>query len=65
MEGVTVIAGVPQIFGLLAKEARGLKRYYLQHWAFRKVRVCMIFARYCINCQSYSESSVSSIQGLE
>jgi len=41
MEGVTVIAGVPQIFGLLAKEARGLKRYYLQHWAFRKVRVCM------------------------
>jgi len=25
----------------------------------------MIFARYCINCQSYSESSVSSIQGLE
>jgi long-chain acyl-CoA synthetase len=40
-EGVTVLAGVPQLFGVLSKEARGLKRYYLKHWAFRKARFCV------------------------
>ncbi|HUT86109.1 MAG TPA: AMP-binding protein [Elusimicrobiales bacterium] len=40
-EKVTVVAGVPQLFGVLSKEAKGLKKYFLQYWAFRKVRLCM------------------------
>jgi long-chain acyl-CoA synthetase len=40
-EGVTVMAGVPQLFSVLSKEARGLKRFYLQYWAFRKARFCV------------------------
>ena len=39
-EGVTLMGGVPQIFSVIAKEARGIKRLYLQYWAFRKVRFC-------------------------
>lgn len=38
-EGVTVMAGVPQLFSVLAKEAKGLKRLYLQYWAFRRARM--------------------------
>lgn len=37
-EGVTVMAAIPQVFSLLAKEAKGFKRLYLQFWAFRKTR---------------------------
>ncbi len=37
-EKVTFMLAVPQLFAVLAKEALGLKRLYLQYWAFRKVR---------------------------
>jgi long-chain acyl-CoA synthetase len=40
-EGVTLMPGVPQIFSLLAKEAKLLQKYYLQFWAFRKLRCCI------------------------
>jgi long-chain acyl-CoA synthetase len=40
-EGVTVMAGIPQLFSLLSKEAKGLKKYFLQYWAFRKTRFCV------------------------
>ncbi len=36
--GVTFFSAVPQIYGVLAKEAAGLKRILLRHWYFRKVR---------------------------
>ncbi|MFA5160697.1 MAG: AMP-binding protein [Elusimicrobiales bacterium] len=39
-EGVSIMVGVPQIFSVIAKEARGLARLYMQHWAFRRVRCC-------------------------
>jgi long-chain acyl-CoA synthetase len=39
-ESVTVMAGIPQLFSVLAREAKGLKRFYLQYWAFRKTRFC-------------------------
>ncbi len=39
-EGVTLMGGVPQIFSLIAKEAKGLKKLYLQYWAFRSIRFC-------------------------
>ncbi|MFH1619590.1 MAG: long-chain-fatty-acid--CoA ligase [bacterium] len=39
-EGVTVMAAVPQLFSVLAKEARGLKKFYLRYWPFRKMRFC-------------------------
>ncbi|MDD4005412.1 MAG: long-chain-fatty-acid--CoA ligase [Elusimicrobiaceae bacterium] len=38
-EGVTVMTGVPQLFAVLAKEASGLKRLYLQYWSFRRARI--------------------------
>lgn len=38
LEKVTLFIAIPQIFSVLAKEARGLKKLYLQFWAFRKVR---------------------------
>ncbi len=38
LEKVTLFIAIPQIFSVLAKEAKGLKRLYLQFWAFRKVR---------------------------
>ncbi|WP_428898284.1 long-chain acyl-CoA synthetase [Parelusimicrobium proximum] len=38
LEKVTLFIAIPQIFSVLAKEARGLKRLYMQYWAFRKVR---------------------------
>lgn len=40
-EKVTIMVAVPQLYGVLAKEAKGLKRLYLQYWAFRKVRFCI------------------------
>jgi len=40
-EKVTIMIAVPQLYGVLAKEAKGLKRLYLQYWAFRKVRFCV------------------------
>ncbi|NLO92099.1 MAG: long-chain fatty acid--CoA ligase [Elusimicrobia bacterium] len=39
--GATIMTGVPQLFSVLAKEARGLKRFYLRYWAFRNMRICM------------------------
>ncbi len=40
-EGVTVMIAVPQIYGVLAREARGLKRFFLRFWSLRKVRLCI------------------------
>ncbi len=40
-EGVTIMVAVPQIYGVLAKEARGLKKFFLKFWSLRKVRLCM------------------------
>ncbi len=40
-EKVTIMVAVPQLYSVLAKEAKGLKRLYLQYWAFRKVRFCI------------------------
>ncbi|MBI4386305.1 MAG: AMP-binding protein, partial [Elusimicrobia bacterium] len=36
--GVTVFAAVPQVYAVLAKEARGIKRLLLKYWFFRRVR---------------------------
>lgn len=36
-EGVTIMIAVPQIYGVLAKEAKGFKKIFLKYWAFRKV----------------------------
>lgn len=38
-EGVTIMAGVPQLFSVLTKEARGVKGLYLQYWSFRRARI--------------------------
>ncbi len=40
-EGVTIMIAVPQIYGVLAKEARGLKKFFLKFWSLRRVRLCM------------------------
>ncbi|OGS06722.1 MAG: hypothetical protein A2270_05515 [Elusimicrobia bacterium RIFOXYA12_FULL_51_18] len=40
-EGVTIMIAVPQIYGVLAKEARGLKKFFLKFWSMRKVRLCL------------------------
>ena len=40
-EGVTILAAVPQIFGVLAKEAKGIKKFFLRYWSFRKLRLCV------------------------
>jgi long-chain acyl-CoA synthetase len=40
-EGVTIMIAVPQIYSVLAKEARGLKKFFLKFWAMRKVRLCL------------------------
>ena len=37
-EKVTVILAVPQIYAVLSKEAKGLKRLYLRFWPFKSVR---------------------------
>ncbi len=36
-EGVTIMIAVPQIYAVLAKEARGFKKIFLRYWSFRKV----------------------------
>ncbi|MGB2579841.1 long-chain acyl-CoA synthetase [Elusimicrobium simillimum] len=41
VEKVTIFIAIPQLFSVLAKEARGIKRLYMQYWAFRKVRFCI------------------------
>ena len=40
-EGVTLMAAVPQVFSVIAKEAKGLKKLFLKYWAFRKMRFCI------------------------
>jgi len=40
-EGVSVMIAVPQIYSVLAKEARGLKKYFLKFWSLRRVRLCL------------------------
>lgn len=40
-EKITIMTAVPQLYSVLSKEAKGLKRLYLQYWAFRKVRFCL------------------------
>jgi long-chain acyl-CoA synthetase len=40
-ERITIMTAIPQIYSVLSKEAKGLKRIYLQYWAFRKVRFCI------------------------
>ncbi|HAT72233.1 MAG TPA: hypothetical protein DCS63_05395 [Elusimicrobia bacterium] len=40
-EGVTIMIAVPQIYGVLAKEARGFKKFFLRFWCLRKVRLCL------------------------
>ena len=40
-EGVTIMVAVPQIYGVLAKEARGLKKFFLKFWSLRKTRLCL------------------------
>ena len=37
-EKVTLILAVPQIYPVLSKEAKGLKRLYLRFWPFKNVR---------------------------
>jgi long-chain acyl-CoA synthetase len=37
-KGVTIFPAVPQIFSVLAREAKGFKRAYLRYWSFRRVR---------------------------
>ncbi|GHT39542.1 long-chain-fatty-acid--CoA ligase [Bacteroidia bacterium] len=41
LEKVTLFVAIPQLFSVLAREARGIKRLYLQYWAFRKIRFCV------------------------
>jgi long-chain acyl-CoA synthetase len=40
-EGVTIMIAVPQIYGVLSKEARGLKKFFLKFWSLRKTRLCL------------------------
>ena len=40
-EDVTLMLAVPQIYAVLSKEAKGLKRLYLRFWPFKKVRFCV------------------------
>ena len=40
-EGVTIMIAVPQIYSVLSKEARGLKKFFLKFWSLRKVRLCL------------------------
>ncbi|MEE8425490.1 MAG: AMP-binding protein, partial [Elusimicrobiota bacterium] len=39
--GVSVFAAVPQIYSVLARQARGLKGLVLKYWFFRKVRLAV------------------------
>lgn len=40
-EGVTIMIAVPQIYSVLAREARGMKKAFLNYWSFRKLRLCV------------------------
>jgi long-chain acyl-CoA synthetase len=40
-EGVSIFIAVPQIYGVLAKEAKGLKKFFLKFWSLRRVRLCL------------------------
>ncbi|MDR1684751.1 MAG: long-chain-fatty-acid--CoA ligase [Elusimicrobiota bacterium] len=40
-ERVSLMVAVPQLYSVLSKEAKGLKRLYLQYWAFRKMRLAI------------------------
>ena len=40
-EGVSIMIAVPQIYGVLAKEAKGLKKFFLKFWSLRRVRLCL------------------------
>ncbi|MCX5785214.1 MAG: AMP-binding protein [Elusimicrobia bacterium] len=40
-EGVTIMVSVPQIYSVLAREARGFKKVFLKYWSLRKVRFCL------------------------
>ena len=40
-EGVTIMIAVPQIYGVLAKEAKGFNKFFLKFWSLRKVRLCL------------------------
>ncbi len=40
-EGVTIVIAVPQIYSVLAKEAKGLKKLFLKFWSMRRVRMCL------------------------
>ena len=40
-EKVSIMVAVPQLYGVLAKEAKGFKRLYLLYWAFRKMRLAV------------------------
>lgn len=39
--GITVFAAVPQIYAVLAEQARGFKRLVIKHYFFRSVRFCI------------------------
>lgn len=40
-EGVTIMVAVPQIYSVLAKEAKGVKKLFLKFWCMRKVHLCI------------------------
>ncbi|OGS51746.1 MAG: hypothetical protein A3J79_08120 [Elusimicrobia bacterium RIFOXYB2_FULL_62_6] len=40
-EGVSIMIAVPQIYGVLAKEAKGFKKFFLKFWCLRKARLCL------------------------
>lgn len=40
-EGVTIMVAVPQIYSVLSKEAKGLKKFFLKFWCLRRVRICV------------------------
>ncbi len=40
-ENVTLMLAVPQIYAVLSKEAKGLKRLYLRFWPFKNIRFCV------------------------
>ena len=41
LERVSIMISVPQIYGVLVKEARGFKKLFLKYWSLRTVRFCL------------------------
>jgi long-chain acyl-CoA synthetase len=39
--GVTIFTAIPQLYAVLAKEATGVKRFWLRWWFFRRVRMAI------------------------